>query len=297
MTDLEIEVFLAVCKYRNMSKAAEKMFMSQSSLSERLKSLENKLGFVLLQRSRGNRTIALTQEGRVFYEFALQRQEITRKMYAVGEHFQTVKLRIGCLSSIGNFLLPLVYQRFLQKYPKSEFAIQNMNGVTAYMKLSAKEIDLAFSTNPERTNEFTAVPLVSEPMELICAVDSDYPDVVEHHMLSVKDEVYSRWSYDFERWHHSCFGPELAPMLATQYFDRFWPCVENCPNTWAIVPRSVAAALWDSTNVRRCQTAFSIPPRMLFAHTFHDPAEDENVFLFLQCFREIIREHDLGLLL
>jgi DNA-binding transcriptional LysR family regulator len=297
MTDLEIEVFLAICKYRNMSKAAEKLFMSQSSLSERLKSLETKLGFMLLQRNRGNRAITLTQEGRVFYEFALQRQEITRKMYAVGESSQTIRLRIGSLSSIGNFLLPLVYQRFSQKYPKSEFKFYHMNGVTAYMKLSDQEVDLAFSTNGERTNEFTAIPLVSEPMEFICTVDSDYPDVVEHSMLSTKDEIYSRWSYDFERWHHSFFGSDPAPMLRTQYLDRFWPCVEDRPNTWAIVPRSLAVGLCDATKVRQCQMAFSVPPRMIFAHTINDPDQNENIFLFLQCFRELLQERDFGLLL
>ena len=57
MRDLEIEVFLAIYKHKSFSKAAEKMFMSQSSISERLKSLEKKLGFALLQRSRGNREI------------------------------------------------------------------------------------------------------------------------------------------------------------------------------------------------------------------------------------------------
>ena len=64
MTDLEIEVYLAICKYRTISKAAEKLFMSQSSISERLKSLEKKLGFTLLRRNRGNREITLTPEGR-----------------------------------------------------------------------------------------------------------------------------------------------------------------------------------------------------------------------------------------
>lgn len=297
MTDLEIEVYLAICKYRTISKAAEKLFMSQSSISERLKSLERKLGFMLLQRNRGNREIALTPEGRVFYEFALQRQELTRKMYAVGEHSQTIRLRIGCLSSIGNFLLPFVYQRFSEKYRKSEFKIYQMNGVTAYMKLSGQQIDLAFSTNGERTNEFTAIPLVSEPMVFICSEDSDYPDVVEHNMLSPKDEIYSRWSYDFERWHHSFFGPDPTPMLLTQYFDRFWPSVASRPNTWAIVPRSLAAGMGDSAKFRQCQTAFSIPPRMIFAHTVSDLDQNEHIFLFLQCFREILQERELGLLL
>ena len=46
MTDLEIEVFLAICKHKNLSMAAQTMFMSQSSISERLKNLESKLGYL-----------------------------------------------------------------------------------------------------------------------------------------------------------------------------------------------------------------------------------------------------------
>ena len=297
MTDLEIEVFLAICKCGNISKAAQMLYISQSSISERLKTLESKLGFMLFQRNRGNRKITLTPEGQAFYEFALQRQEITRKMYAVGEISQIIKLRIGCLNSIGNVLLPLVYRRFLHRYPKSEFQIYNMNGVTAYMKLSAREIDLAFSTNSNRTNEFTAIPIISEHMAFVCAANSDYPDIVEHSMLSPKDEIYSRWSYDFERWHHSFFGPDPAPMLLTQYFDRFWPCVESRPNTWAIIPQSLANSLSETSEIRQCKTAFSIPPRIIFAHTYNDGEQNENVRSFLQCFREILQQQKLGPLL
>ncbi len=297
MTDLEIEVFLAICKHGNISKAAQILFISQSSISERLKALENKLGFLLFQRNRGNRNITLTPEGRAFYEFALQRQEITRKMYAVGEASQIIKLSIGCLNSIGNVLLPLAYRRFIQTYPKSEFKIYRMNGVSAYMKLSGREIDLAFSTNGNRTNEFTAIPIISEHMVFVCSANSDYPDVVEHNMLSPKDEIYSRWSYDFERWHHSFFGTDPTPMLLTQYFDSFWPCVESRPNTWAIIPQSIAESLGKTAKIRQCKTAFSIPPRIIFAHTYNDYEQNANVHLFLQCFREVLQEQQLGPLL
>ena len=134
-------------------------------------------------------------------------------------------------------------------------------------------------------------------MMFICAVDSDYPDVVEQNMISPKDEIYIRWSYDFERWHHSFFGSDPAPMLLTQFFDSFWPSVEDRPNTWAIIHRSLAAGLRDSSKIRQCQTEFSIPPRMIFAHIVNDPAQNENINLFLHCFCEILQERDVGLLL
>ena len=297
MTDLEIEVFLTIYKHKNFSKAAEQMFMSQSSISERLKALENKLGFVLFQRNKGGREITLTPEGRVFYELALQRQEITRKMCAAGKSSQTIKLRIGCLISIGNFLFPLVYQRFSQRYPQSELTFYPMNGAAALKALAAREIDLAFSTYGSQQGQITATPFVSEPLVFICAGNSDYPDEVEHHMLSRKDEIYRRWSYDFERWHHSFFSAESPPMVQTDFLDRFWPCFESRPNTWSIVPRSLAAGLCASLKLRQCQTAFYMPDRMIFLHTRYDTARDNHILLFLQCFREVLQEQGTGLLL
>ena len=95
----------------------------------------------------------------------------------------------------------------------------------------------------------------------------------------------------------SFFGPDPTPMLLTQYFDRFWPCVENRPNTWAIVPRSIAAGLSDCLKFRQCQTAFAIPPRMIFAHTINDPDKNESIFQFLESFRQILQERGFGLLL
>ena len=297
MTDLEIEVFLAIYKHKNFSKAAAEMFMSQSSISERLRALENKLGFALLQRSKGHREISLTPEGRTFYELALQRQEITRRMCAIGDTSQTIELRIGCLSNVGDFLFPLVYHRFSQRYPQNELAFYSMNGETARMKIAAREVDLAFSTLGAQSGQITATPFVSEPLVFICSANSDYPDVVEHHMLSLKDEIYHRWSYDFERWHHSFFGTDSPPMVRTNFFDRFWPYFETRPNTWSIVPRSVAVGLCGSLKLRQCQTEFFIPDRMLFAHTLYDMVEDDNILLFLQCFREVLQEQDIGLLL
>jgi len=297
MTDLEIEVFLAICKYRSFSKAADAMFMGQSSISERLKALENKLGFALFQRNKGNRVITLTPEGRTFYELALQRRELTRRMYAIGESPQTIKLRIGCLSSIGNFLMPSVYHRFLQRYPQSELEFYPMNGVTAHTKIAARMIDLAFSTWGDQSEQITATPFISEPLVFICSADSDYPDVVERNMLSPKDEIYRRWSYDYERWHQSFFGADSSPMVWADFLDRFWPYFESRPNTWSIVPRSVASSLCGSSNIRQCQTAFYKPDRMIFTHTLYDTAGDDHILLFLQCFREILQEQGTGLLL
>ena len=75
MTHLEIEAFLAICKHKTISKAASELFISQSTLSERLKTLEGKLNHTLLLRRKGIREITLTPEGHTFYKLALQFRE------------------------------------------------------------------------------------------------------------------------------------------------------------------------------------------------------------------------------
>lgn len=297
MTDLEIEVFLAICKHKNFSKAAQTMFMSQSSISERLRNLESKLGVTLFQRNRGNREITLTPQGTAFRDLALQHSEITKRMLTVGEVSQTIRLRIGCLSSIGNFWFPLVCQRFLQSYPQSELSFFPMNGTTARAKLANREIDLAFSTYGAQSGQINATPFFLEPLVFICSSNSEYPDAVDPGSLSRKDEIYRRWSYDYERWHQSIFGAETPPLVSTDFLDRFWPYFETRPNTWSIVPNSIAANLCNSLKIRKCRPDFHIPDRIIFSHTLYETAKDEGILLFLQCFQEVLRDQNIGQLL
>ena len=53
MQNKDIELFLELVKTRNISKAAENLFISQSVISTRLKSLEEELGYELFHRARG----------------------------------------------------------------------------------------------------------------------------------------------------------------------------------------------------------------------------------------------------
>ena len=67
MTSAEIYAFLTICEEMSISKAAAKLFISQASLSSKIKTLENELGYTLFLRGKGQRKIILTDEGRQFF--------------------------------------------------------------------------------------------------------------------------------------------------------------------------------------------------------------------------------------
>ena len=70
--DQEILAFLEICRCKSISKAAEKLFISQSSLSTKIRILERKLGYSLFIRGKGSRSVMLTDKGEKFLGLAVK---------------------------------------------------------------------------------------------------------------------------------------------------------------------------------------------------------------------------------
>ena len=115
--DQEILAFLEICRCKSISKAAEKLFISQSSLSTKIRILERRLGYSLFIRGKGSRSVMLTDKGEKFLGLAVKYQEILEKMLALGRDGGSEKLRISSMNSLGTHLLTPVYERFMAENP------------------------------------------------------------------------------------------------------------------------------------------------------------------------------------
>lgn len=283
MTNLEIDAFLTVCRKKTISKAAEELYISQSSLSTRLRTLEEELGYRLFLRQKGGREVELTAEGKQFYGLAMQYQEIVRKMFDVkGEK---TKLRVSSINSVGTYLLPPVYERFVRMYPDIPLEIQDMEVEMACRKILRGETDLAFTTESRESARIDAFPVLTEPMALVCSADSDYPDVVEPQMLSVKNEVYIAWCPEYVQWHSTVFGADDVPKIRLEIMSQLRLFTAK-KDSWAIVPVSVAEGLAGDPTLRRCRMAFYVPERTVYALCAHGTRERRDIARFLLCIRE-----------
>ena len=63
----EIETFLTIVNTKSITKTADLLFLSQPTVSHRLTSLENELGFSLVIRNKGHKQVELTPKGNGFY--------------------------------------------------------------------------------------------------------------------------------------------------------------------------------------------------------------------------------------
>ena len=112
------EYFLAIVKEHSISKAADRLYLSQPYLSQYLAKLEATLGVTLLDRS--HTPLRLTAAGELFYAYLERQDYLDRQLESDLRALQTQKpqqLHIGVSTWRGSTLLPDILPRFVQSYP------------------------------------------------------------------------------------------------------------------------------------------------------------------------------------
>lgn len=129
MLDLkQLQYFIAVTEQMNFSKAAEKLHISQPSLSNAIKKLEQEIGSPLLKRN--TRNLQLTEAGELLYERAkviLKNMEVLKiEMDEVIVH-GTSEVTIGVMESIKHWL-PKVIANYKRDYPQMKIHLVDILG-------------------------------------------------------------------------------------------------------------------------------------------------------------------------
>lgn len=287
ITQNGMEAFLTVCRSKSISRAAEELFLSQSSLSVRIKSLENELGTTLFLRKKGQREIALTASGKEFYDIALAYEKVMDRIEKMRRNHHE-KLRVSSLNSLGAYILPESYALFMSKHPETGLVIQDYELSEACKSILRGSTDLAFNTDNSVSERITAVPVFSEGFSLICSKESEYPETVSADMLSVKNEVYVDWYRGFDEYHTSVFGNQ-PPQLCLDMMSQLKIFVEK-PKNWAVVPTSVARGLVQNSDIRIVNAAFELPERTVYCLYSAEEEMDAHCRMFLKCLAEILKQ-------
>lgn len=119
-----LQYFLTIAEEENITKAAEKLNMSQPPLSRQLKQFENELGVVLFER--GKRKMQLTEAG---YFLKNRGKEILELIEKTKDQLRercdgtSGTISIGTIETSGASILPLLISQFNKEFPKVSFDI------------------------------------------------------------------------------------------------------------------------------------------------------------------------------
>lgn len=140
-----LKTFVTLVEVKNFTKTAEKLLMSQPSVSLHIKNLERDFQTKLLERS--PKSLKITPTGELLYDCALQMISIYEQTrQSILEHHHSIKgeLKIGASFTIGEYILPAMLLDLQNKYPslKLEVIIGNTEEIVQLVRLFQVDIGL-----------------------------------------------------------------------------------------------------------------------------------------------------------
>jgi len=124
MQTSELRMLVVLAEEMNMRKAAERLFVSQPALSQRLQTIEKSWGLQIFIRSQKGLTLTPAGEKIIAYaqEVVLKEEKVKEEILALeGEVHGTLKLAVA--SIIGQHWLPSVLKTYVRKYPHAKISL------------------------------------------------------------------------------------------------------------------------------------------------------------------------------
>ncbi len=166
----------AIARSGSFHAAADELDYTQSAVSQHIASLERITGVRLIERSRGRRSIALTEAGELLSRHAdavlarLQAARADMTSYAGGA---VGTLRVGTYQSVGTRVLPAVIGRFTAAWPGVEIRlVESQIDSDLIDQVERGELDLTFMSLPVPPGPFETVELLEDPFVLAVPADS-----------------------------------------------------------------------------------------------------------------------------
>lgn len=145
MNTRQIEYFLAVAEELNFTRAAQKLFVSQTAVTQQIKNLEEQLGVQLFERTK--KRVVLTPAGEVFrgesQELLQHIDAITEKVKMTSSGFAGA-LNVGFVAGLGNTLLPDKIRMINVNYPNIRMNFRCQDPSALLKSLKNGEHDLIF---------------------------------------------------------------------------------------------------------------------------------------------------------
>lgn len=190
-----LKYILAIAERKNMTKAAEDLFVSQSSLSQYLSRLEQELGTPLFFRAKGELT--LTPAGELYVEAAKKVIHIQRDLYQdIAGLDKRGRILVGVTSNFGLRMLAETIPHFKKLYPKVSIEISEV-GLPALKKMLMEEvIDLGIAAAMNAA-PFEDQAQVLRKEEVLFAIPKSHPYTFENQSCSLTvEELVTHFSND-----------------------------------------------------------------------------------------------------
>lgn len=186
-----LKLFLDIAMLKSISKAAQKSHITQSALSQQLKSWENTLGTELLTRS--NKGANLTDAGVIAEKYASQICKLYDDMTTEINHLQPSQheLSIYAIPEVCNYALPCTLYEVKKHFPHCHITLNEGSSSLVEDRLFLEEGDIGFISGPAAKSELSSNMVFSDQVMLVASSTTICPDKISLQELSQYPLIWS----------------------------------------------------------------------------------------------------------
>lgn len=164
MTITQLKYVLAIAEHKNFTKAAEKCFVTQPTLSTQIQKLEEQLDITIFDR--GKKPIELTEIGSKIVKQArniVNEADRIQDIVDQQKGFIGGEFKLGIIPTIMPTLLPMFLKNFIKKYPKVKLKIEELTTEEIITRINDGHLDAAIAATPLENEHIKERALYYEP--------------------------------------------------------------------------------------------------------------------------------------
>jgi len=293
MNNTDMQIFLAIVKNRSITRAAETLFLSQSTVSHRLMALEAETGAQLITRNQGQKSIELTSAGEDFVSIAQRWITLNEEATSLHERPPRLKLSVAGVHSVNFYIFPQLYINLISHDPSLELSLNTHHTWEIYEMMEAREVDIGFVNNVSGYSKITTRPVIHEKFCVLrLARQTTGAAPIHPNELDPDKELFHIWCPEYQQWHDYWWKPS-KPVVVRLNIASMLASFLNHEDYWAIVPESVANALKKSHPFESCDLLEPPPDRVCYLITPQPPrpGSAQSMQIFNDCLEDFLKAY------
>lgn len=209
-----LKCFVVLSDKKKFTEAAFECNMTQSTLSKKIKKMENELGVQLFNRTM-HETV-LTEEGKKFYKYA---KSILMMYDRALVELQPNTIRLGCMSVLSPYHIPKMLRDFSLSHQHLEFHIKESSARYAIDHINDFDFILIRTDLLDKPSDYVICPLIDDELCVVVSTLNPLSKQSEIYLSDIKDEAFifpEKGSGGYEIFYDACKQAGFEPNIAVE---------------------------------------------------------------------------------
>ena len=287
-----IDTFVTVSVMQNISKAARAMYVTQATVSHRLKELEQRLGTNLIVRSKGAKRTELTSAGMSFLPIARKWLQLDHELENFKYEKEHLEISIGSVNSVNNYFFNEFFRELKQDKITWHLQVKTLHTLEIYEQVRLNLIDIGFPLSRFIIPNLHVQKIHEENLMVVTQNPDYHKKMLRPSDLDIEQQIFFNWGEEYRRWHNKYFPYSYPPKFSVDSAKIALDWLDE--SSWFFAPCSVCMNFLEEWRCSISGLPIGSPVRELFMVTekVTEQTRRREIILFKRRLLQFIRKKE-----